>query len=67
MENEGDPSKISSKTMDTILDPSEFHDKIVTYITHNKGATWERIRAPETDLKGQSSGCFLEDKCSLHL
>lgn len=44
-----------------------FNQKIKTYITHNKGATWELIRAPEADMRGQSFNCFSEDGCSLHL
>lgn len=43
-----------------------FRDNIKTYISHNKGAFWELIRAPETDMKGKSTKCFLEDGCSLH-
>lgn len=45
----------------------EFKSKIKTYITHNKGADWQLIRAPDQDLKGKSTNCFLEDGCSLHL
>jgi hypothetical protein len=44
-----------------------FRDKIKTYITHNKGSTWELIRAPDVDMRGKSTGCYLEDGCSLHL
>ena len=45
----------------------DFRSKIKTYITHNKGADWQLIRAPEVDMSGKSTGCFLEDQCSLHL
>jgi hypothetical protein len=45
----------------------QFNDKIKTYITHNKGASWELIRAPETDMNGKSLSCHTEDDCSLHL
>jgi len=45
----------------------DFDKKIKTYITHNKGASWELIRAPQVDLKGQATNCFMEDHCSLHL
>lgn len=45
----------------------KFDEKIKTYITHNKGASWELIRAPEQDSFGKSTGCFIEDGCSLHL
>ena len=30
----------------------QFNDKIRTYITHNRGSSWELIRAPEQDMKG---------------
>jgi len=45
----------------------DFYNKIRTYITHNKGGSWELIRAPETDLRGKPTNCFKEDGCSLHL
>lgn len=45
----------------------DFDNKIKTYITHNKGSTWELVRAPQVDLKGSATNCFLEDHCSLHL
>lgn len=44
-----------------------FDNKIKTYITHNKGACWELIKAPSSDLKGKETKCFIEDGCSLHL
>ena len=44
-----------------------FDEKIKTYITHNKGSSWELIRAPEKDMRGRSAGCYAEDGCSLHL
>lgn len=43
-----------------------FRDNIKTYISHNKGAFWELVRAPETDMKGKPTKCYLEDGCSLH-
>lgn len=45
----------------------EFDQKIKTYISHNKGASWELIRAPDTDMKGKNTNCYVEDGCSLHL
>jgi len=36
-------------------------------MTHNKGASWELIRAPDKDMRGKSTNCFQEDGCSLHL
>jgi len=44
-----------------------FDQKIKTYISHNKGASWELIRAPDQDMRGKTTDCFLEDGCSLHL
>lgn len=44
-----------------------FLDKIKTYITHNKGASWELITAPTEDMNGKSTKCFMEEGCSLHL
>jgi hypothetical protein len=45
----------------------QFYHKIKTYITHNKGASWELLRAPASDMRGKPNKCFLEDGCSLHL
>jgi len=44
-----------------------FGQKIKSYISHNKGASWELIRPPEADMRGKPTNCFLEDNCSLHL
>ena len=44
-----------------------FREKIRTYISHNKGASWELIRAPAEDMKGKAISCYMEDECSLHL
>lgn len=44
-----------------------FDQKIKSYISHNKGASWELIRPPEADMRGKPTNCFLEDGCSLHL
>jgi hypothetical protein len=44
-----------------------FDQKIKTYITHNKGASWELVRPPENDMRGKSTNCYTEDGCSLHL
>lgn len=48
-------------------DVDDFDEKIKTYITHNKGSSWELIKAPENDNKGKGTKCFIEDGCSLHL
>lgn len=44
-----------------------FDQKIKSYISHNKGASWELIRPPESDMRGKPTNCFTEDGCSLHL
>lgn len=45
----------------------EVFDNVRTYITHNKGAKWELIRAPTQTSKGSPIDCHVEDECSLHL
>jgi len=35
-----------------------FNQKVKTYITHNKGASWELIQAPESDMRGKPTGCY---------
>jgi hypothetical protein len=49
------------------LQLESFLEKIKTYITHNKGSSWELIPAPTEDMNGKSTKCFMEDGCSLHL
>lgn len=47
MQTQGDGGKKANR-----LDELEgFSEKIKTYITHNKGASWELIKAPEHDLR----------------
>lgn len=46
---------------------SEVQDNVRTYITHNKGAKWELLRAPTVTSKGSPIDCHTEDDCSLHL
>lgn len=46
---------------------SEVYDNVRTYITHNKGAKWELVRAPTVTSKGAPIDCHVEDDCSLHL
>ena len=40
---------------------AEVQENVKTYITHNKGARWELIRAPTVTSKGEAIECFLED------
>ena len=55
------------KSQKGIQELEAFNQKIKTYITHNKGASWELIKAPEQDMSGKTTDCFMEDGCSLHL
>ena len=43
--------------------------KLKTMITHNDGAEWSRIKAPQLDSQGAGYDCDIKDiaKCSLHL
>ena len=45
----------------------EVEQHVKTYITHNKGGKWDLIKAPEKFGNSQSTNCYLEDGCSLHL
>ena len=46
----------------------EVEQHVRTMITHNKGGKWELIKAPDNYPGGrQSTKCYLEDGCSLHL
>lgn len=64
MGRSGKKSKKATKPGGTDAD---FNNKIKSYISHNRGSSWELIRAPGQDMKGKSTNCFSEDKCSLHL
>lgn len=52
------PDSISAK---------DVQSNVRTYITHNKGATWELMRAPSVTSKGSPIDCHIEDECSLNL
>ncbi len=49
------------------IDAGEVQENVKTYITHNKGAKWELLRAPSVTSKGAPIDCHTEDDCSLHL
>jgi len=70
MSNSGTSNKkqlISSKDAGYKDTLDQYFDKIKTYMTHNKGSTWELVKAPEKDMNGNSFNCYTEDDCSLHL
>ena len=74
MSNSGSMSKKQSittkdgkKRSNRLVSAESFNEKIKTYITHNKGSSWELITAPAEDMKGKAIKCFIEDGCSLHL
>jgi hypothetical protein len=41
-------------------------NKTKSYITHNKGATWELIKSPQIDSFNQPINCLQQYGCSLH-
>jgi hypothetical protein len=71
MSNSGNMNKKQQITKEEEMngdgDLEGYSQRIKSYITHNKGASWELIRAPETDMRGNPKKCFIEDGCSLHL
>ena len=47
---------------------SNFDTKVKTYVSHNKGASWNLIDAPLKDVHGRTLHCYQSDgACSLHL
>lgn len=55
MSNSGTANKkqlISSKDAGYKDTLDAYFDKIKTYVTHNKGSTWELVKAPEKDMNG---------------
>lgn len=49
------------------LSGRQLETNVRTYITHNKGGSWELLRSPTKTSKGKSIECYTEDDCSLHL
>lgn len=57
MSNSGTSNKkqlISSKDAGYKDTLDQYFDKIKTYVTHNKGSTWELVKAPEKDMNGNA-------------
>jgi hypothetical protein len=55
MSNSGTANKkqlISSKDAGYKDTLDQYFDKIKTYVTHNKGSSWELVKAPEKDMNG---------------
>jgi hypothetical protein len=46
---------------------ADIQSNIKTYITHNKGAVWEPIKAPTINSEGKKLNCYVDEGCSLHL
>lgn len=43
-------------------------DKIKSYITHDKGANWFLLKAPEYYMDGEKTECYFENnECSLNI
>lgn len=49
------------------LSGSQLQTNVRTYITHNKGGSWELLRAPTRTSKNKLIDCYIEDNCSLNL
>lgn len=73
MADQGTMSTKQRHTRDSVkktgedMDMKTLEESIRTYITHNKGGKWDLIRAPEYDVDGNPSRCYIEEGCSLHL
>jgi len=73
MGNTGNTSKKQQEVQHDVfkledsIPASEVQENVRTFITHNKGAKWELMKAPEKTIRGKSTKCFVEDGCSLHL
>lgn len=63
-------TSISSRDVQRIPDSipeDEVYGHVRSYITHNKGATWDLIRPPTVTSRGNPIDCHVEDECSLHI
>lgn len=57
--------KKKSKTKETNEKTDQFRDFIETFITFNKGGSWQRLKSPERDANGKHYECG--DNCYLNL
>jgi len=69
--NIGDKQKITEQqvnhNIEKKIDEGIVEQNVKTYITHNKGASWELIKAPTQSPSGKAINCYIEDGCSIHL
>lgn len=69
----GNNNRKQQKTQASLAKKDEFlpgrklETNVKTYITHNKGGSWEVLRSPTKTSKGKNIDCYSEDDCSLHL
>jgi len=60
-------TRASVAKREDFLSGKQLETNVRTYITHNKGGSWELVRSPTKTSKGKSIDCYAEDNCSLHL
>jgi len=65
--NSGRKSTSSVQRIPDSISAKDVQSNVRTYITHNKGATWELLRAPTVTSKGAPIDCHIDDECSLNL
>lgn len=53
--------------MEDTVPGSIVQQAVRTYITHNKGASWELIASPHQTPEGKPIDCYVEDGCSINL
>jgi hypothetical protein len=69
MSNSGNANKKQMITAQENKDDlQEYMDKIKSYITHDKGANWFLLKAPEYYMDGEKTECYFENnECSLNI
>lgn len=58
---------VGNKPIEETIPALEVQKAVKTYISHNKGASWELINAPTKTSKGKNIKCFVDENCSLHM
>lgn len=69
MSNAGNVNKKQMETSEGYkIELVDYMDKVKSYITHDKGANWFLIKAPEYYMDGTKTECYFENnECSLHI
>lgn len=58
---------VGQRPIEESIPARDVQQSVKTYITHNKGASWEALQAPTKTSKGKNIKCYTDEGCSLQL